>query len=243
MEQLSAWCRRCWLSGCAFGVLLGLAAAPAFAQNDQAEGGGGFGVEGEVELELPDDDAQAQDPLLQPEPPSDGDPGLQPHDGGAQLGGVDVDRLRKRNRMLKFHQAIGYVTLGLVAAQTGLGFATLNEVNGSNFNSTKFDRLRKAHLGLGVASFASYWTGASLAIFAPKIDRTGVRDSLTAHKAFAWIHGIGMGILPLYGYLISQNRNQLLRNGNYERALRGHIGVGLATGTALAGAYLSVTIK
>ncbi|RMF17659.1 MAG: hypothetical protein D6761_03875, partial [Candidatus Dadabacteria bacterium] len=156
----------------------------------------------------------------------------------------EMARLERRHRLLQAHQIIGYNTLALVTAQAALGWATFGVYKRQGLTA-RWDNLRQAHLGLGLASWGSYWTGASLAIFAPKLadDAATDDDSIARHRRLAWVHGIGMGLTPVWGWLTSQKRNELLsrRNGKAYDAVAASHGIwATATAGALIGAWLTI---
>ncbi len=152
-------------------------------------------------------------------------------------------QLQKRHNMLQVHQAVGYGTLGLLTAQVALGWALFYDKKNFRSSIQKQEKLRKAHLGMGVAAFTSYWTGASLAIFAPKLeDEYEERDTISVHRRLAWVHGIGMGLMPVAGYLISE-RAANFDTDEYNLYSGLHGAGATVTYGALLGAYISVAIK
>lgn len=158
-------------------------------------------------------------------------------------------RLMRRHRILQVHQAVGYATLTLVTTQVALGWANYGIYRRRGLTPT-WDNLRQAHFYFGLTSFASYWTGASLAIFAPKVENLHENEraegSLRTHKRLAWVHGIGMGILPVWGWLTTEYRSELFGKANgkgYDYVAAAHGSWGTVTWGALAGAYISVMLK
>lgn len=159
--------------------------------------------------------------------------------------------LMRRHRILQVHQGVGYATLTLVTTQVALGWANYGIYRRSRLGivDPRWDKIRQAHLYMGLTSFASYWTGAGLAIFAPDAPGANAdRDegSLRAHKRLAWVHGIGMGILPVWGWLTTEYRSDLFAKANgkgYDYVAASHGAWGTVTLGALAGAYISVMLK
>ena len=166
-------------------------------------------------------------------------------------------QLAKRHRLLQAHQYIGYATLTLVTTQVALGWANYGIYRRRGIADPAWDKIRQSHLALGLGSFASYWTGAGFAIFAPKLElEDGAEEgSIRAHKRLAWVHGIGMGILPVWGWLTTNYRNDLMANqfktdtnsgvpvSAYDAVAVSHGVWGTATMGALAGAYISVMLR
>jgi hypothetical protein len=73
-------------------------------------------------------------------------------------------RVRLRRGMLKWHQALGFVTLGLLLATDVLGTLNYDDKYGRGDDSGRF---YDWHLGFSVAATASFTTTALLALFAP----------------------------------------------------------------------------
>lgn len=165
--------------------------------------------------------------------------------------------LARRHRLLQAHQYIGYATLTLVTTQVALGWANYGIYRRRGIADPTWDKIRQAHFALGLSSFASYWTGAGFAIFAPKLElgEDAEEGSIRTHKRLAWVHGIGMGILPVWGWLTTEYRADLLnktyrldtRSGvptsAYDTVALSHGVWGTATLGALAGAYISVMLR
>lgn len=176
--------------------------------------------------------------LLGEEPPLADDPYLLPVTTPEQK--EESERLERRGTMLRWHQGLGLTTLGLLTAQVIVGYSLLSHAEEGAFGES-FDRLRTAHLILGVSSFVTYLSAASLALLAPGIDRTGAFDTLTIHKSLAFVHGTGMILTPTFGFYLSKNRDRL--GERYLPLARTHQIAGITTWAALFGAFLVITLK
>jgi hypothetical protein len=150
-------------------------------------------------------------------------------------------RLELRSTLLKWHQGFGLLTLGLLMAQTYLGFQLKEMVEEGNLGE-EFEKAKIRHGIVGATAFLTYSTSAILALSAPSIDRTGVVDTLTFHKGLAFVHGTGMVLTPLLGFYISRNSARLIEEGKYEKYLTYHRNLGILTTTALFSAFLVITL-
>jgi hypothetical protein len=141
-------------------------------------------------------------------------------------------RLDKRTHMLKIHQKMGLITAGPMLATiiTGFGAGGKRTSSGS----------RDLHVGLGSATAGLYFTTAYFAIFAPKISGTPTRGPIRVHKTLAWIHGTGMILTPILGYMAFQQKS---RGERIHGAASLHGPVAIITGGAFGAALLSVSVK
>ena len=144
--------------------------------------------------------------------------------------------LRLRHKMLKTHQKLGLLTLGMMSYQNYLG----NQLyEGKNVNS-------RTHQILGYSTFATYLTTASLSIGAPPAFRysKGV-SSIKIHRYLSYIHFAGMLAMPYLGYLSAGNLDYA-ENGieyNYsEKALQAHQFVGKITYASFSLAFLTTLL-
>lgn len=92
--------------------------------------------------------------------------------------------LKIRRTMLVAHQAMGFLTLGAMAAQGVVGSKLYN----GNYN------IKDTHEALAAAINVGYYTTASLSLFAPPkmLDERKGYSSIKVHKALAIVHFTGM---------------------------------------------------
>lgn len=98
--------------------------------------------------------------------------------------------LEHRHHMLKTHEVLGLVTLGLMTATVFTG-------GGGADNNT--------HMYLGMATGVSYFTTAYFSLAAPKPAGIKDRGNIKWHKRLAWIHFPAMVLAPILGYMYKQN--------------------------------------
>ena len=162
--------------------------------------------------------------------PSLGDLGFTPEQ--AQGNALAQARLDRRTHMLKIHQRLGLITtvplLATIIASSGAA--------GRHSTGTG----RDIHAGLGALTAGLYFTAASFAIFAPRIEGTKTRGPIRLHKALAWIHGPGMILTPLLGAMAFDQRS---RGEKVHGIAQAHSAVAWVTAGAYVSALLSVTIK
>jgi len=108
-------------------------------------------------------------------------------------------RLDKHTHMLKIHQRLGLITAapmiadlitGPMAKAKGKNGQTIMEPTSANID---------LHAALGSTTAALYFTTASFAIFAPRIQGVKKRGAIRVHEALAFIHGPGMVLTPILG--------------------------------------------
>jgi hypothetical protein len=130
------------------------------------------------------------------EPPKPGPAGRPP----AQL----EREVRRRRALLRAHQAFGFVTLGLLTATVVLG--QLNYVD--QYVSGDFTlRYHGPHLGLAVASAASFATGGVLALAAPNPYPKPIRfDPALLHKLMMGLATAGMVTQLILGPVTARAR-------------------------------------
>jgi hypothetical protein len=162
--------------------------------------------------------------------PSLGDLGYTPEQ--AQGNALAQARLDKRSHMLKIHQRLGLITTApLLASIIASSGAAGRHSTGTG---------RDIHAGLGALTAGLYFTAASFAIFAPRIEGTKTRGPIRLHKALAWIHGPGMILTPLLGAMAFDQRS---RGEKVHGIAQAHSAVAWVTAGAYVSALLSVTIK
>jgi hypothetical protein len=98
--------------------------------------------------------------------------------------------LERRHSMLKRHEVLGLATLGVMTATMLTG--------GSAIDSN-------AHMYLGMASGALYFTTAYFSLAAPKPAGVKDRGNIVWHKRLAWIHFPAMVLAPILGYIYKRN--------------------------------------
>lgn len=110
-------------------------------------------------------------------------------------------RLTKHTEMLKIHQRLGLITTIPMAAAVFTG--PMAKAKGKNGQIIKVptDANLDLHAALGGLTTAMYFTTASYAIFAPRIPNNPKHGGIRWHEALAWVHGPGMVLTPVLGYM------------------------------------------
>jgi len=123
--------------------------------------------------------------------------------GNAQLQAT----LTRRTEMLKIHQRLGLITTIPMAATVFTG--PLAKAKGKNGQIIKepTDANLDFHAALGGLTTALYFTTASYAIFAPRIPNNPKHGGIKWHEALAWVHGPGMVLTPVLGYMAYKQEN------------------------------------
>src|SRR6201998_957792 len=154
---------------------------------------------------LPNAPQQQQTPPANPNAPSLSDLGFTPQQtqANAQLQAT----LAKRTEMLKIHQRLGLITTIPMAAAVFTG--PLAKAKGKNGQIIKepTDANLDFHAALGGLTTALYFTTASYAIFAPRIPNNPKHGGIKWHEALAWVHGPGMVLTPVLGYMAYKQEN------------------------------------
>lgn len=116
-------------------------------------------------------------------------------------------RLAKRTEMLKIHQRLGLITtIPMVATLITGPMAKAKGKNGETITEPTQANL-DFHAALGGLTTALYFTTASYAIFAPRIPNNPKHGGIRWHEALAWVHGPGMILTPILGYMAYQQEN------------------------------------
>ena len=153
--------------------------------------------------ELPN--APSSAPSVAPASPSLEDLGFsaQQTQGNAQLQAM----LEKRTRMLKTHQRLGLITAIPLAAAVITG--PMAKAKGKNGQTIKepTDANLDFHAALGGAATALYFTTAYYAIWAPRVPGTTKHGGIRWHEALAFVHGPGMVLTPVLGYMAYKQEN------------------------------------
>ena len=142
---------------------------------------------------------QQQNAPGSPSSPSLSDLGFTPQQtqANAQL----QARLQKRTEMLKIHQRLGLITtIPMVAAVITGPMAKAKGKNGQTITEPTQTNL-DVHAALGGLTTALYFTSAGYAIFAPSIPNNPKHGGIKWHEALAWVHGPGMILTPVLGYM------------------------------------------
>ena len=146
-----------------------------------------------------------QNPEQNPASPSLSDLGFTPQQtqANAQLQAT----LARRTEMLKIHQRLGIITTIPMAAAVITG--PLAKAKGKNGEVIKepTDTNLDVHVALGGLTTALYFTSASYAIFAPRIPNNPKHGGIKWHEALAWVHGPGMVLTPILGYMAYSQEN------------------------------------
>ncbi|CUU00854.1 hypothetical protein JGI1_00097 [Candidatus Thermokryptus mobilis] len=139
--------------------------------------------------------------------------------------------LKLRRTMLSIHQLGGFATLGLMAISAYYGKKAYDLVPG----------YAEKHRTLVRATIASYSLTALLALMSPPplIKRDDKWSSLAIHKTLAWIHGAGMVATAILGRQVRESANL----EEYNRLKKIHMGVAIATFTALASSMIVITFR
>jgi hypothetical protein len=140
-----------------------------------------------------------------PSPPSLGDLGFSQQETQAnpQLQAT----LEKRTEMLKIHQRLGLITTIPMAAAVFTGpLAKAKGKNGQTITEPT-DANLDFHAALGGLTTALYFTTASYAIFAPRIPNNPKHGGIRWHEALAFVHGPGMVLTPVLGYMAYKQEN------------------------------------
>jgi hypothetical protein len=115
--------------------------------------------------------------------------------------------LAKRTEMLKIHQRLGLITTIPMAAAVFTGpLAKAKGRNGQTI-SEPTDANLDFHAALGGLTTALYFTTASYAIFAPRIPNNPKHGGIRWHEALAFVHGPGMVLTPVLGYIAYKQEN------------------------------------
>jgi hypothetical protein len=144
-------------------------------------------------------------PSPAPAPPSLGDLGFSPQQTQAnpQLQAL----LAKRTEMLRIHQRLGIITTIPMAAAIITGpMAKVKGKNGETIREPTTANL-DFHAALGGTTTALYFSTAYFAIFAPKVPGATKHGAIRWHEALAFVHGPGMVLTPILGYMAYKQEN------------------------------------
>jgi Carboxypeptidase regulatory-like domain len=115
--------------------------------------------------------------------------------------------LEKRTRMLKTHQRLGLITAIPMAAAVITG--PMAKAKGKNGETIKEPTTANIdfHAALGGVTTALYFSTAYYAIWAPRVPGTKKHGAIRVHEALAFIHGPGMILTPVLGYMAYKQEN------------------------------------
>ena len=149
--------------------------------------------------------APSQAPSSSPTSPSLSDLGFTPQQtqANAQLQAT----LARRTEMLKIHQRLGIITtIPMTAAVITGPMAKAKGKNGETITEPTQTNL-DVHAALGGLTTALYFTSAGYAIFAPRVPGTQKHGAIRWHEALAFVHGPGMVLTPILGYMAYHQEN------------------------------------
>ncbi|MBK8695903.1 MAG: hypothetical protein IPN17_27495 [Deltaproteobacteria bacterium] len=184
--------------------------------------------------------------------------------GGAEACDVDCETAhedalmaryvtRRRTQLLRTHRAFAIAAWSGMLITEVLG--TIQAVNQPTwfgdgactsdpeaFGCHQSSMITGLHEGFAITTTALYTTAAILAVAAPDPESASVGDgrserTLRLHKTMAWVHGVGMVLLPLLGVVTAHP--QILgisqeAQGDFSRAMRTvHTVIGYSTFAAL----------
>lgn len=148
---------------------------------------------------------QPQSTPSNPNAPSLSDLGFTPQQtqANAQLQAT----LARRTEMLKIHQRLGLITTIPMAAAVFTGPMAKAKGRNGQIITEPTDANLDFHAALGGLTTALYFTTASYAIFAPRIPNNPKHGGIRWHEALAWVHGPGMILTPVLGYMAYKQEN------------------------------------
>lgn len=147
-----------------------------------------------------------------------------------------VERAKRRESMLKTHQALGLTTLGLMTAKVIVGqlnYDDLYEADGAGSG-----RYLLANRILGYTTAASFLATATFALGAPEgYEKHAGFDTASLHKIGVGMASAGMASQIALGY-VAARRASAGNSAGVASLARWHKGVGYATWLTLAAAAL-----
>ena len=154
---------------------------------------------------VPEAPQPQQTPTPSPNAPSLSDLGFTPQQTQAntQLQAT----LAKRTEMLKIHQRLGLITVIPMTAAVFTGPMAKAKGKNGQIISEPTDANLDFHAAIGGLTTAMYFTSVSYAIFAPRIPNNPKHGGIRWHEALAWVHGPGMILTPVLGYMAYKQEN------------------------------------
>jgi len=115
--------------------------------------------------------------------------------------------LARHTEMLRIHQRLGLITVIPMAAAVITGPMAKAKGKNGQIISEPTDANLDFHAALGGLTTALYFTTASYAIFAPRIPNNPKHGGIRWHETLAWVHGPGMILTPVLGYMAYKQEN------------------------------------
>jgi len=142
-------------------------------------------------------------------------------------------QVHRRRRMLQLHQGFGFATLVLLAATCVIGQLNyIDKYGGGDFT----EKYQYPHLGLAMASTASFATTGLLALFAPTPYKKPLkRDAALLHKVMMGVATFGMAAQLALGFATAAKGGELFQR---DLALT-HLVTGYVTFAAMTTGYLA----
>ena len=134
-------------------------------------------------------------------------------------------QLQERRVYLREHQFWGLLSLG------GLGATIL---------TGEADKIPNAHFALGMATAATYGFSAYFALKAPVPNSFVSRGMSLWHRRLAWVHGVGMILTPILGYLYAE---KLEKSQPPNGLTKNHTEIAGVTAAALLASVISVSFE
>jgi hypothetical protein len=151
----------------------------------------------------------------------------------------ELDRkVKLRRKMLVAHQAIGFTTLGVMAATLVVGQLNYVARYGGFNNGQDYDRFQLPHLGLAISSSALFTTLGILGVAAPNPYPKPIKlDSALVHKVTMALATAGMVTQMILGPITTAFEGKL----NQRDMALGHLVVGYATWGFMATGVIAYT--
>jgi hypothetical protein len=147
-------------------------------------------------------------------------------------------KVKTRRAMLVTHQAIGFTTLGVMAATLVIGQLNYVARYGGYNNGNDYDRFQVPHWGLATASSVLFTSLGILGVAAPNPYPKPIKlDSALVHKVTMALATAGMVTQLILGPITSAYEGKLSQR---DLAL-GHLVVGYATWGFMAAGVLAYT--
>ena len=142
-------------------------------------------------------------------------------------------KVRLRRSMLQLHQGFGFATLGLLAVTLVIGQLNyIDKYGGGDFTG----RYQYPHLGLALASSASFATGGLLGVLSPTPYPKPIRaDAALLHKVMMSIATAGMAAQLALGVVTAAKGGELIQR---DLALT-HMVIGYGTFASMLTGYLA----
>lgn len=151
----------------------------------------------------------------------------------------ELDRkVKTRRKMLLAHQAIGFSTLGVMAATLVIGQLNYVARYGGFNNGNDYDRFQLPHLGLAITSSVLFTSLGILGVAAPNPYPKRIKlDGALVHKVSMVLATAGMVTQMVMGPITTAFEGKL----NQRDMALGHLVVGYATWGLMATGVLAYT--